>query len=82
MEAAILLDLIVLEHGRGLLGAKSYYELGLLYEDHILDKEKALEIYTDFLKKYPGSIYTTDARKRLRILRGDSHFVEESPENF
>lgn len=76
-EAAILLDLIVLEHGDGLLGAKSYYELGLLYQDNIKDEEKALEIYNDFLKKYPGSIYSTDARKRLRILRGDSHFIEE-----
>ena len=77
MEAAVLLDIVVLEHGDGLLGAKSYYELGLLYQDHIKDEEKALEIYNNFLKKYPGSIYTTDARKRLRILRGDSHFVEE-----
>jgi len=77
MEAARLLKKIVDEFSTGLLGAKAYYELGLLYENQIKDKDKALEIYGDFLKKFPGSIYTTDARKRFRVLRGDPHFVEE-----
>lgn len=76
-EAAELLNRIVEEYGKGLLGAKSYFELGVLYEDNIKDKEKAQEIYNDFLKKYPGSIYTTDARKRFRVLRGDPHFAED-----
>ncbi len=79
LEAAELLNKIVEEYGRGLLGAKSYYELGLLYENSINDKNRALELYNDFLKRYPGSIYTTDVRKRFRVLRGDEHFVEESP---
>jgi outer membrane protein assembly factor BamD (BamD/ComL family) len=80
-EAAALLQKIVDEYGRGLLGAKSYYALGLLYEDELQDKAKALELYNDFLKRYPGSIYTTDVRKRYRVLRGDPHFVEESKNN-
>jgi tetratricopeptide (TPR) repeat protein len=78
-EAAELLNKIVEEYGKGLLGARSYYELGMLYENNIKDKDRALELYNDFLKKYPGSIYTTEVRKRFRILRGDAHFVEESP---
>ena len=75
-EAADLLMRIVDEYGRGLLGAKSYYYLGLLYENQIKDKEKALELYNDFLKRYPGSIYTTDVRKRFRVLRGDANYIE------
>jgi outer membrane protein assembly factor BamD (BamD/ComL family) len=78
-EAAVLLNKIVEEYGKGLLGARSYYELGMLYENNIKDKDRALELYNDFLKKYPGSIYTTEVRKRFRILRGDAHFVEEPP---
>jgi len=76
-ESAVLLQRIVDEYEKGLLGAKSYYELGMLYQDYIMDEEKARTIYNDFLKKYPGSIYTTDVRKRFRILRGDVNFVEE-----
>ena len=71
LEATIVLYLIAKDYSEGLLGASAYYELGTLYEDYLMDEDKALEIYTDFLKKYPGSIYTADARKRLRILRGD-----------
>ena len=77
LEASIILLMIVENYADGLLGSKAYYELGLLYEDYILDEARALEIYTDFLKKYPGSIYTADARKRLRILRGDPIYSEQ-----
>jgi len=80
-KSAQLLDRIVVEFGNGLLGAKAYYELGLLYEDQIKDKTKALELYNDFLKKYPGSIYTSDVRKRFRVLRGDEHYVEDKEIN-
>jgi tetratricopeptide (TPR) repeat protein len=79
IEAAELLGRIVEEYGKGLLGAKAYFELGMLYENSIKDKDKAQEIYNDFLKKFPGSIYTTDARKRFRVLRGDPYFVEKPP---
>jgi outer membrane protein assembly factor BamD (BamD/ComL family) len=36
-----------------------------------------MEIYRDFLNKYPGSVYAAEARKRFRNLRGD--FAEEKP---
>lgn len=75
--AAQLMEKVFTEYRTGLLAAKANYEYGILYEDYIKDKERALEIFTEFLKAYPGSIYTTDARKRLRILRGDPNFVEQ-----
>ena len=71
--SAELLNRIVVEFGNGLLGAKAYYELGLLYEDHIKDELRAREVYNDFLIKYPGSIYTSEVRKRFRKLRGDKN---------
>jgi outer membrane protein assembly factor BamD (BamD/ComL family) len=80
LEATIILYLIVQDYGKGLLGDKSYFELAMIYEKNIKDKEKALELYNDFLKKYPGSIYTTEARKRFRVLRGDDNYVEAPTE--
>jgi outer membrane protein assembly factor BamD (BamD/ComL family) len=35
------------------------------------NKEKAMEIYREFLNKFPGSVYAAEARKRFRMLRGD-----------
>jgi len=38
-----------------------------------------MEIYRDFLNKYPGSVYAAEARKRYRTLRGDFTEVDSSP---
>ena len=35
------------------------------------DLDKAKSIYQEFLTKYPASVYTIEARKRFRKLRGD-----------
>ena len=35
------------------------------------DKEKAMDVYLQLLEKYKGSIFVSEARKRLRELRGD-----------
>lgn len=80
-ESAALLQQILDDYPDGLLGAKANYELGLITEDYLKDEESALIIYKNFLLMYPGSIYITDVRKRLRILRGDSNYVEETPLN-
>lgn len=37
----------------------------------IKDNAKSMAAYQELLVKYPGSIYTVDARKRFRALRGD-----------
>jgi tetratricopeptide (TPR) repeat protein len=36
------------------------------------DKPKAIAIYESLLQKFPNSIYASEARKRIRELRGDS----------
>ncbi len=79
--AAALLQKIVDDYGDGLLGAKAYYELGMLVEEQLQDKTRALELYKDFLTRYPGSIYITDVRKRFRVLRGDPNYVEQNKIN-
>jgi len=42
-----------------------------IFERYLQDKEKAMELYREFLNKFPGSVYAAEARKRFRTLRGD-----------
>jgi tetratricopeptide (TPR) repeat protein len=55
-----------------LYGDDAQFKLAELYELHLNDKEKAKKTYEDVLIKYPGSIFTVEARKRFRQLRGDN----------
>ena len=75
-EAAVLLQLIFYSYRTSILAARAYFELGVLYQENLHDPDKASEIFEDFLKQFPGSIYTAEARKRYRILRGDVNYVE------
>ncbi|MBE0646492.1 MAG: tetratricopeptide repeat protein [Bacteroidales bacterium] len=42
-----------------------------LREKEMNDPKMAMELYARLLERYPSSIYTIDARKMYRILRGD-----------
>ena len=72
-----LLAEIVEVYGTDILGDDAYFMMGDIYENQLGDKEKAMEIYIDFLTKYPGSVYSAESRKRYRSLRGDFEFQEE-----
>jgi TolA-binding protein len=54
-----------------ILGDDALFMTGLIYEENFHNKEKAMEIYQSFLLKYPGSIFSAEARKRFRAIRGD-----------
>ena len=56
----------------GLYGDNAQMQLALLYENDLKDVTKASEAYSDMLTKYPGSVFTVEARKRYRLLRGDN----------
>jgi tetratricopeptide (TPR) repeat protein len=55
-----------------LYGDDAQFRLAELYEIQLNDPVKAGEAYQEVLVKYPGSIFTVEARKRYRNLRGDS----------
>lgn len=65
------LDQMLLSHGADILGDDAFFQLASIYDRQMGDKDKAMEYYQDFLIKYPGSIFSAEARKRFRILRGD-----------
>ncbi|QMU31165.1 tetratricopeptide repeat protein [Adhaeribacter radiodurans] len=55
-----------------ILSDDALFLLATIYEEQVKDPEKAKQLYNDLIVKYPGSIYTVDARKRFRKLRGDT----------
>jgi tetratricopeptide (TPR) repeat protein len=71
-DAASYLEKIVAEHNDDLLGDDAMFRLAELYELKLNDKEKAKKLYEDLLTKHPDSLYTVEARKRFRRLRGDN----------
>ncbi len=70
-KAISLLQQITDEYGNDILSDDAYFLQGEIQERHIRNKDKAMEIYRDFLSKFPGSVYAAEARKRYRQLRGD-----------
>lgn len=69
--AADILEELVQSYGYGLFSDDSYFLLGTLYEEQLNNKEKAMEAYKELMVKFPGSVYTVEARNRFRSLRGD-----------
>jgi tetratricopeptide (TPR) repeat protein len=78
-QSIALLEKIQTEFGDDILADDAYFLEGEIYERHIKNKDKAMEIYREFLNKYPGSVYAAEARKRYRVLRGDFAEIETTP---
>lgn len=70
-EAIALLEKILTDFAEDILADDAYFLQAEIYERQLADKVKAMEIYREFLNKYPGSVYAAEARKRFRQLRGD-----------
>jgi len=64
-------------HREDILADDAVFQLGDIYENHLNDKEKAAEFYKTLLFDYKGSLYSAEARKRFRMLRGDQSDSED-----
>lgn len=53
------------------LADDALFRRGVLAEEKIKDREKAMEYYQAVLTRFPGSLFSVEARKRFRALRGD-----------
>lgn len=69
-EAILTLEDLLKYHSGDILEDDALYELGLIYEEHLMDKEKAAEYYRNILFNHKGSLYTDDVRKRFQKIRG------------
>ena len=72
-----ILQKILKEYPDDVLSDDAFFLQGDIYERQIKDSDKAMEIYREFLNKFPGSVYAAEARKRFRTLRGD--FDKQNP---
>lgn len=70
-EAAVLFQDVNNNYSDGILGDDALFNLAQLYEKQMNDVSGAMAAYQELLVKYPGSLYTVEARKRFRSLRGD-----------
>lgn len=71
LTAEQLLGKIISAYSYDLLGDDATFLTAELYDFYLKDSSKAMEFYQKVLKDYPDSLYTIDARKRYRELRGD-----------
>lgn len=70
-QSIALLEKLESEYGDDILADDAAFLKAEIFEQQMKDREKAMELYRDFLTKYPGSVYAAEARKRFRMLRGD-----------
>ena len=57
--------------GYDILADDALYRLAKIYENILVDKVKAMELYEKILLEYNSSIFVAESRKRFRKLRGD-----------
>jgi TolA-binding protein len=70
-QSIAILQKIIDNFGDDILSDDALFLQADIYQNQLKNKDKAMEIYHDFLTKYPGSVYVAEARKRYRQLRGD-----------
>lgn len=70
-KASEILSQLIGSYGEDILGDDATFFLAELNETRLGNSEKARDLYQEVLTKFPGSLYTVEARKRFRKLRGD-----------
>jgi tetratricopeptide (TPR) repeat protein len=70
-EAIGYLEELMKYYSEDILMDDALFQLGDIYENHLDNKEKAAEYYKKLLFDFKGSLYSVEARKRFRQLRGD-----------
>lgn len=71
-EAIEAFQRVVDVYGEEIFGDDALFKIAEIYHYTLNDTAKAKDIYQEMLTKYPASVYTIEARKRFRKLRGDT----------
>ncbi len=74
-KAVEVLEKIQSEFHYDILADDAIFNLAEIYQKKLQNEKKAKKLYEKILLEHKGSIYTAEARKRFRKLRGD--FVDE-----
>ncbi len=70
-EAQEAFQRVVDAYGEEIFGDDALFKIAEIYQYNLNDVEKAKTTYQEMLTKYPARVYTVEARKRFRKLRGD-----------
>jgi len=70
-QAIKYLDRLLSSYPFDILGDDALYLKAKILDSQAGDKQLAMDAYQTLLTTYPGSIFTAEARKRFRELRGD-----------
>lgn len=76
-EAVKHLEDLLKYYSDDILADDALFQLGDIYENRLMDKEKATEYYRKILFEHKGSLYTDEVRKRFQKLRGQSSLKTE-----
>lgn len=71
-EAARAYTVIVEKYKEGIRADNALFALAEINEKFLNNKERAKELYEQLFIEYSGSTFAVEARKRYRILRGDT----------
>ncbi|TAH18140.1 MAG: hypothetical protein EAZ08_12070 [Cytophagales bacterium] len=66
------LSKIIEQYNEDIWADDANYLIAKIYDENLKNKDKAMEYYQNQLTKYQGSMYSVEARKRYRQLRGDN----------
>lgn len=76
-EAIEYLEELLDVYGQDILADDALFELGNLYENHLMNQTKAGEYYKKILFEHKDSLYTSEARKRYQKIKREH---SENPE--
>ncbi len=60
------------EFPQSIMVDRAYMDIGRIYQYGLNEKAKAVESYQALLEKFPNSLYVSEARRRIREMRGDA----------
>ncbi|MCH2223935.1 MAG: tetratricopeptide repeat protein [Crocinitomicaceae bacterium] len=80
-DATKTLEELLKYHGQDILADDALFQLGDIYENHLMNTEKAAEYYRTILFEHKGSLYVTEARKRFKKIRKDPLSEKEETVN-
>jgi tetratricopeptide (TPR) repeat protein len=67
-------------YGKDILADDALFRMADINDNILLNKEKALELYKQLVIDYKGSLFSAEARKCIRVLRGDKNVEGEEDE--
>ncbi len=77
-EALVALQKITSDYKEDILADDAAFLEAEITERYQQKKNEAMELYRQFLDRFPGSVHAAEARKRFRTLRGDFENLPKS----